>query len=157
VPHVPRAHASGLPPAPSISPAAIFRGGIFLLCVLLLLLIVWVAKSLFSSAAAPSTERVPPPPQAVAQPTEPTFNLIALGPVAVRVSSPSADGWHVIFESALARGQIQSVPWPGKVWIQANPGVNLNIEYNGHTISIPVDLKTHLQNDVVLPGPHEMK
>jgi len=160
VPHVPRAHASGLPPAPSISPAAVFRGGIILLCALLLLLVVWVAKSLFPSAAAPSAERVAPPPQAVVQPAESTFDLIALDSVAVRVSSLSEDGRRVLsvlFDSALARGQVQSVPWPGRVWIQANPGANLNIEYNGRTISMPVDPKTRQQNQVVLYGPREMK
>jgi transcriptional regulator with XRE-family HTH domain len=158
VPHVPRAHASGLPPAPSISPAAVFRGGIFLLCVLLLLLIVWVVKSLFPSSAPPSTERIPPPPQAVVQPAESTFNLIATDSVAVRVSARSEDGkWYHLFDKALTRGQIQSVPWTGRVWIQANPGPNLNIEYNGRTISMPVDPKTHLQEQVILPGPAEMR
>jgi transcriptional regulator with XRE-family HTH domain len=161
VPHVPRSHASGLPAARSISPAAVFKGGILLVGVLLLLLIVWVAKSLFTSGPASPAERAQPPPQAAVQPAESTFNLIALDTVAVRVSSLSADGrsvLSVLFDGALSRGRTQTVPWPGKVWIQANPGTNLNIEYNGRRIAMPPDARTQApSNQVILPGPAEMR
>ena len=161
VPHVPRSHASGLPATPSISPAAVFKGGILLLCLVFLFLVIWVVKSLFSSVAATPAERTPPPPQAVVQAAESTFNLIALDSVGVRVSSLSEDGRRVLsvlFESTLGRGRIQPVPWPGKVWIQANPGTNLNIEYNGRRIAMPLDAKTQaVSNQVILPGPAEMR
>jgi transcriptional regulator with XRE-family HTH domain len=152
VPHVPRSHATGLPATPSISPNAVFKGGIILLSLLILFLLIWVAKSLFSGGTVPSAERAPAP--AVMQSVESTFNLIAVDTVQVRVTSV-ADS-RVLFEGTLIRGQIQSVPWPGRIYIQASAGANLNIEVRGRRSPMPVRSGTQAaSNAAVLPGPGE--
>jgi len=162
VPHVLRSHATGLPPTPSISPNTIFKGGILLLSVVAFFLVIWAVVSIFGGSSSVRSEgRAPAMAPVVAPPAEATFNLIAMDSVGVRVSSLSDDRKRllsVLFESSMNRGQVQSVSWPGKVWIQANPGANLNIEYYGHRIGMPVDPKTHaVSNEVVLDGPGEMK
>jgi transcriptional regulator with XRE-family HTH domain len=160
-PHVLRNHATGLPPASSISPNAIFKGGIVLVCVLAFFLIIWAMVSLFGGGSSRPAERVPAQAPVVSAAAEATINLIALDSVGVRVSSLTDDGKNsvsVLFEGTLNRGQVQSVPWPGKIWIQANPGANLNVEYNGHRIRMPIDSTTHAaSNQVILYGPGEMK
>jgi len=154
VPHVPRSHATGLPATPSISPNAVFRGGIILLSLLILFLLIWVAKSLFSGSTVSSVERAPAPAPMVMQPVESTFNLIAVDTVQVRVTSVADN--RVLFEGTLIRGQIQSVPWPGRVYIQASAGANLNIEVRGRRSPMPVRSGTQAaSNAAVLPGPGE--
>jgi hypothetical protein len=117
--------------------------------------------SLFGGGSSRPAERVPAQAPVVSAAAEATINLIALDSVGVRVSSLTDDGKNsvsVLFEGTLNRGQVQSVPWPGKIWIQANPGANLNVEYNGHRIRMPIDSTTHAaSNQVILYGPGEMK
>jgi len=36
-----------------------------------------------------------------------------------------------LFSGTLARGQSQIVPWPGPIYIKANAGENLQIEFKG--------------------------
>ncbi|MGA3006358.1 MAG: helix-turn-helix domain-containing protein [Opitutaceae bacterium] len=68
---------------------------------------------------------------------ERTITLVALDLVHVTVTQKNADGTpgNTLFEGTLARGQSQTVPWPGPIYISANAGENLQIEYKGKVYS----------------------
>jgi transcriptional regulator with XRE-family HTH domain len=156
VPHAPRSHATGLPDSPSISPNAVYKIGIVLLSVVVLFLVIWIVSSLFGGGSARSAEHAPSQVPTVAQPVEPTFKLIALDAVQVQVTAV-ADG-AVLFKGALQQGQVQSVPWPGSVYIQASSGANLNIEYRDRRTAMPTVVKNGIQsvsNVAKLPGPND--
>jgi hypothetical protein len=70
----------------------------------------------------------------------------------VRVTSVADN--RILFEGPLARGQEKIVPWPGKVWIQANIGANLNFEVSGQRMAMPAKAGSQsASNEAVLPGP----
>ena len=66
---------------------------------------------------------------------ERTITLVALDTVRVTVVARNDDDseGEEIFRGTLARGQTQVVPWPGpgSIFIKANAGENLQIEYKG--------------------------
>ena len=132
-PRYPRG-GSSLPQGPD--PAVVFKyvkwagiGAVVLIAVLIL-------KSLFSGGdkPAPATARQETAaPAPVMQPAEPTFNLVALDAVYVEVIQKNADesDGKLLFKGNLSRGQTQSVPKPGPVYITPSAAENLVIEING--------------------------
>ncbi len=138
-PRYPRSGNPNLPTGPD--PAIIFKyakwgGGIVLLIVAVL-----VVRSLFngggSATPAPAPSRsTPASSQAAAPapvPTERIITLVALDVVRVNVKqkiSDDAEG-EDIFLGMLARGQRQTVPWTGPIFIHASAGQNLEIEFQG--------------------------
>jgi cytoskeleton protein RodZ len=97
------------------------------------LLIVWVVKLAFTSAKKPQPtvttgEITTAPPS-----SERTITLLALDSVHVTVKQKNADGsaGSVLFDGTLTGGQTETVPWPGPIFIRANPGENLKIGFKG--------------------------
>ncbi len=132
-PRYPRGGSPNLPTGPD--PAVIFKyakwaGGAVLAIVVLLVL-----KSLFSGGsptpAAPA--RSVAAPAVAAQPTERSITLVALDVVRVNVKRklPDEAEGEDIFLGTLARGQRQTVPWSGPIYISASAGQNLEIEFQG--------------------------
>ena len=117
-----------------MDPALVFKYVKWLGAAVLLVLVVLALKSLFSggSKTAPATARTETAP-AVVQPAEPTFNLIALDAVYVEVvqKNPDESDGKLLFKGNLIRGQTQSVPKPGPVYITPSAAENLMVEING--------------------------
>ncbi len=124
---------------PAIDPALLFKFGKWAGIAVIILLFLWGVKSIFDgSKSAPAAHN---PPAVVAKPAAPapvaenTITLVALNPVRVTVVARTPDDkeGEEIFSGTMARGQTQEVPWPGvgSIFIKANAGENLQIEYKG--------------------------
>ena len=99
------------------------------------LLAVWGIKAAFSGAKKPT---VTTGEIIAAQPAmERTISLVALDTVNVTVALKNPDGTsgNILFQGVLTRGQTQTVPWPGPIYISASAGQNLQIGYNGKLYS----------------------
>jgi hypothetical protein len=128
---------------PAIDPALLFKLGKWAAFLVIALLFIWGVKAILTSgngnnsAAAtrqPATAAAPTAAPAFAPaPAERTFTLIALDTVRVTVRHQNADAsaGDVLYQGTLSRGQTQVVPWPGPMYIYANAGENLQIEYKG--------------------------
>lgn len=125
-------------PSPSIDPALAFKLAKWVGGGVLLLLIVWgIFAIVRSGPPAPATHATTAststPTQTVTAPrTERTITLVALNDVDVTVERQSPDNnGEILFRGSLLRGQTRDVPYPGAIYISANHGENLNIEYLG--------------------------
>ncbi|HEX2852183.1 MAG TPA: helix-turn-helix domain-containing protein [Opitutaceae bacterium] len=129
-PRFPRG-GSSLPSGPD--PALLFKYGKWAGAVVLLILLILIGKSFFSgrdSNPVQAGNTPSPGPQAAA---ERTITLVALDAVTVTVLRRNADEseGEELFKATLSRGQTRTVPWPGPIYIRANLGENLEIEYKG--------------------------
>lgn len=124
----PALHRSGssLPKGPAIDPALLFKSGLILGGVIILGLIIWGVSSLFTGSK-------PDPVTQVSSPAQRNISLVALRTVSVTVVNKNPDGSEgsQIFQGTLTAGQRQVVAWPGPIFIKANAGENLEIEYAG--------------------------
>ncbi len=128
---------SSLPEGPAISPQLIFRGGIALVAIVVILLVVWVVKAIVTDPT-PVTNRSTPTATAPVQVTaDSSVTLIALDTVRVKVVQDSDN--KELFQGTLARGQTQSVPKRGAIYITASAGKNLEIEINGKRYPMPFE------------------
>jgi hypothetical protein len=130
-PRYPRG-SSSLPSGPD--PALIFKYAKWAGLAVVLLLLVLLVKSFFGGAKsdreAQNAGRVP-----TLQPAEErTITLVALDNVQVKIlrrnATDDSEG-EELFSGTLARGQTRVVPWPGPIYIRANAGENLQVEYKG--------------------------
>jgi transcriptional regulator with XRE-family HTH domain len=130
---------------PAIDPALLFKFGKWIGLVAGLLLVFWAIMAIISSTKSSGLVRTPAAPITATKPatTEPvaekTITLVATGPVRVTVVARIDDNTEgaEIVSGTLARGQTQDIPWPGtgSLFIKANAGENLQIEYNGKRYS----------------------
>jgi cytoskeleton protein RodZ len=130
---------SSLPKGPAIPPQLIFRGGIALGVIVVLLLLVWGIKALVSDPTpAIDTNRIT---QSSASPvqtsSEPTITLIALDTVRVKIVQESSN--QELYQGTLVRGQTQTVPKRGAIYITASAGKNLEIEIAGKRYPMPFE------------------
>jgi cytoskeleton protein RodZ len=132
------ARGSSVAPDPAIDPALLFNLGKWAVIGLIILLFLWGVMTVFNSGRSPAVAHNPPAaakPPAPAPAVERTITLVALDPVRVTVVARNDDDTEgeEIFRGTLARGQTQVVPWPGpgSIFIKANAGENLQIEYRG--------------------------
>jgi cytoskeleton protein RodZ len=130
---------SNVAPGPAIDPALLFKLGKWAAIAVILLLFIWGVKAIVSSGGSGPATRSAPASTAKAPITPPvtenTINLVALDTVRVTVVARNEDDseGEEIFRGTLTRGQSQPVPWPGagSIYIKANAGENLQIEYKG--------------------------
>lgn len=125
---------SSLPKGPAIPPQLIFRGGIALGVILILILVIWGVRALVSDPA-PASDRAGPITASPAASTEPTVTLIALDTVRVKVVQESNNA--ELFQGTLVRGQTQTVPKRGAIYITASAGKNLEVEIAGKRYPMP--------------------
>lgn len=139
VPHRPSAANRGIgaQQGPNIDPALLWKiakwtgGGV------VALLLLWGAISLFSSGSserpASSATTTAAPAAVSSQPVEPTITIHALDVVRVTVTRKNADSsdGSILFQGTLARGESQTVPKPGPIYITASAAENIEIEYRG--------------------------
>jgi transcriptional regulator with XRE-family HTH domain len=128
---------------PTIDPALLFKFGKWAGIGVLVLLFLWGVRSIFDGSKSSNASRNPPAatPPVTAKPAAPapavenTITLVALNPVRVTVVARNPDGseGEEIYRGTLTRGQTQSVPWAGvgTLFIKANAGENLQIEFKG--------------------------
>ncbi len=141
VPHRQPAISRGasVAPGPAIDPALLFKFGKWAAYGIIVLLFIWGVKAIVSGGgSAPAATHNPPvtaKPAVAAPAVERTITLVALDTVRVTVVARNEDDTEgeEIFRGTLARGQTQVVPWPGpnSIFIKANAGENLQIEYKG--------------------------
>lgn len=95
-------------------------------------LLIWGVSAL-TSPSTPATANPSTSSGATAQPEQRMITLVALNNVSVTVKVKNADGSEgaELFRGQLVRGQAQEVPWPGPIYISANAGENLEIEFRG--------------------------
>lgn len=132
-------------PAPLVGsnfdPALVFKIGKIAGAVLVVALIVWGVVSLFSddpSDKARSASGAPTPTLTPAQPVERNITLVALDTVRVSVSTV-ADGRVLLPETTLVRGQSQTLPRPGPIYITYSEGRNLEVEVYGRRHKMPTN------------------
>jgi len=123
---------------PAIDPALLFKLGKWAAYAVIVLLFIWGVKAIISGGGSSAAAHTPPAvakPPVTAPAVERTITLVALDTVRVTVVARNADDTEgeEIFRGTLARGQTQVVPWPapGSIFIKANAGENLQIEYKG--------------------------
>ncbi len=94
--------------------------------VILIVLIIWGISAMTGggSPVEPSTETGT---------QQRMITLVALDTVVVSVHHRNADNTEgaELFRGTLARGQSQEVAWPGPIYIRANAGENLQVEFRG--------------------------
>jgi len=97
--------------------------------ILLVTLIVWG----ISAFAGRDTTPASPVAGAGGATEQRMITLVALNTVNVSVARKNPDGstGEELYRGTLVRGQAQDVPWPGPIYITANAGENLEIEYRG--------------------------
>jgi hypothetical protein len=127
---------SNVAAGPAIDPALLFKFGKWAAIGVVALLFLWGVMAIISSTRAPAVAHNPPAPAvkpAAAQPVERTITIVAVDAVRVSVVARNADDseGEELYSGTLARGQSQVVPWPGPIYIKANAGENLQIEYKG--------------------------
>ncbi|MEO6875986.1 MAG: helix-turn-helix domain-containing protein [Opitutaceae bacterium] len=124
----------------AIDPAVLFKFGKWAAIGVLVLLFIWGIVAIFNSSKSASATRTPlalspsGAKSATAAPVESkTITLVALDTVRVTVVTRNDDDseGEELFRGTLTRGQTQVVPWPGPIYIKANAGENLQIEYKG--------------------------
>ena len=130
---------SSVATGPVIDPALLFKLGKWVTILVIALLFIWGVKAILDSgksapAAHPALATAAKP--AVTAPVvEKTITLVALDNVRVTVVARNDDDSEgpEIFRGTLVRGQTQEIPWPGvgSLFIKANKGENLQIEYKG--------------------------
>lgn len=124
---------------PAIDPALLFKFGKWVAILVIALLFLWGVMAIINSSKSAAVARTAPAPvtkPAVTTPVvEKTITLVAVDTVRVTVVARNEDDTEgeEIFRGTLARGQSQVVPWPGvgSLFIKANAGENLQIEYKG--------------------------
>jgi len=124
---------------PSIDPAVLFRIGKWIALVVGLLLVFWAVMAIISSTKSGGGAHNPPAvttkPAVVAPAAERFITLVALDAVRVTVVARNDDDSEgaEIFKGTMTPGQTQEIPWPGpgSIFIKANKGENLQIEYKG--------------------------
>ncbi len=128
---------------PAIDPAFLFKFGKWIAVVVAVLLVFWAIMSIINNTKSAAVTRNPPAaaarPAVAAPVAEKTITLVALDNVRVIVVSRNDDDSEgpEIFRGTLARGQTQEIAWPGvgSLYIKANKGENLQIEYKGKRYS----------------------
>jgi cytoskeleton protein RodZ len=134
----------GSSPGSGIDPALVFKVGKWAAIGLGALLVIWGLVSLFTSASADRVSRsaaaaAPGPAQAsppVVAPAESTITLHAIDTVRVKVVTV-ADGTVLLADTTLVRGQSQTVPKPGPIFITYTAGKNLEVEVGGKRYPMP--------------------
>jgi transcriptional regulator with XRE-family HTH domain len=124
---------------PAIDPALLFKFGKWIALFVVLVLVIWAIAAIISGArsggVARTTPVTPSKPAVVTPVVERTITLVALDAVRVTVVARNDDDSEgpEIFKGTLTRGQTQEIPWPGpgSIFIKANAGENLQIEYKG--------------------------
>ena len=124
---------------PAIDPALLFKAGKWVAVLVIALLFFWGVMAIIGSTKANIGAHVPPvtatKPAVAAPVVEKTITLVATGPVRVTVVARNDDDSEgaEIFSGTMTRGQTQDIPWPGagSLYIKANAGENLQIEYKG--------------------------
>jgi len=125
---------------PAIDPALLFRFGKWIALVVVLLLVFWAIMAIVNGTKSPGVTHNPPAttatkPVATIPVAEKTITLVALDAVRVTVVARNEDDSEgpEIFSGTMTRGQTQEIPWPGpgSIFIKANAGENLQIEYKG--------------------------
>ena len=123
---------------PGLDPALLFKLGKLAAVLAILLLFIWGLFAIISGSKSASAAHNPP--AAVAKPAaapvvEKSITLVALDTVQVIVVARNDDDSEgaEIFRGTLARGQTQDIAWPGvgSLFIKANAGENLQIEFKG--------------------------
>jgi cytoskeleton protein RodZ len=130
---------SSVAPGPAIDPALLFKFGKWAAILGIALLFFWGVMAIVNSSRSANVAHNPATaaakPAVTAPVVERTITLVALDTVRVTVVARNDDDseGEEIFRGTLARGQSQSVPWPavGSLYIKANAGENLQIEYKG--------------------------
>lgn len=126
----------GTPSTPHLDPALVWMivkwAGIALAGILVL----WGIISLFSGDSAKPAAKsasAPASPVSITQPAESTVTIIAFAAVRVTVAQKNPDASHgpVIFQGTMVRGESQTVPKPGPIYITASAAENIEIEYRG--------------------------
>lgn len=132
-PYIPRS-SGGVPGAPLLGQAAIYKGGIIVLGAAVLLLLIWLVKSL-SPASAPESSRAAPVSTAVAPAAiaNSTVAISALDNVRVKVVRQS-DGAE-LFQGALATGERKEFP-NVPLRVTATALESIRIEYKGARYSV---------------------
>jgi transcriptional regulator with XRE-family HTH domain len=130
---------SNVSAGPAIDPALLFKFGKWIAGVVVLLLVFWAIMAIINSTKSAAVAHNPPvtvtKPAVVAPVVEKTITLVALDAVRVTVVARNDDDTEgaEIFRGTLTPGQTQEIPWPGpgSIFIKANAGENLQIEYKG--------------------------
>lgn len=132
VPHVTRAHSTGVPVGQRIDPALVFKAMIVLGMVLGVLLLIWVVKSLMGGNST-AAERNPAPAAQIA--AAPTLTIEALEPVRIKVvrESDSSQLYQGPLE-ANERREFPNVP----LYITASNLDSIRIEYKGQVHTAPL-------------------
>ncbi len=135
-PRYPRGGSPNLPTGPD--PALIFKYAKWIGGGVMIIIALFVIKSLLSGGGssanpAPATRTTTAPATAPARPVERSITLVALEVVRVNVKRklPDDSEGEDIFLGTLARGQTQTVPWSGPIYINASAGQNLEVEFQG--------------------------
>ncbi len=94
--------------------------------IVLIFLLVWGISAL-------TNDRTVPANTATGTQSARMITLVALNEVTTTVMHQNPDGSEgpVIFSGTLRRGETREVPWPGPVFISANAGENLELEFRG--------------------------
>jgi transcriptional regulator with XRE-family HTH domain len=121
----------------NIDPATLFKFGKWAAAGLVGILVIWGAFALFSGDE-PSPTRVAPVSTASTPVTERTITLVALDTVRVSVVTV-ADGTVILPETNLMRGQSQTIPRPGPLFVTYSAGKNLAVEVNGKRYAMPTE------------------
>ena len=123
---------------PAIDPALLFKAGKWIAIFAILLLFIWGLKAIFDGGKSNTAAHNPPATaskSAAVPVAEKIITLVALDPVRVTVVARNDDDSEgaEIFRGTMVRGQTQDIPWPGvgSLFIKANKGENLQIEYKG--------------------------
>lgn len=120
-----------------IDPVLLFKYGKWAAAAVVALLVIWGGLSLFSGGSSESP-RSTPVSATPATPAERTITLVALDTVRVSVTAV-ADGSTILPETTLMRGQSQTIPRPGPLFVSYTVGKNLAIEVNGKRYGMPTE------------------
>lgn len=120
-----------------IDPVILFRYGKWAVIGVVALLVIWGGISLFSGGESETSRRAPVS-SSPATPAERTITLVALDTVRVSVTSV-ADGSTILPETTLMRGQSQTIPRPGPLFVSYTVGRNLAVEVNGKRYGMPTE------------------
>lgn len=134
----------GSAPGVSIDPAFVFKAGKWAGIGLVVVLVIWGVVALFSGASsdrATKTAANSAPQNTAASnagpvASEPTITLHAIDTVRVKVVTV-ADGSVLLPDTTLVRGQSQTVPKPGPIYITYTAGKNLEVEVSGKRYPMP--------------------
>jgi len=127
---------SNVSAGPAIDPALLFKFGKWIALVAVALLVFWAVMAIVNGTKSATVAHNPPATATKPAPVaEKIITLIALDAVRVTVVARNEDDSEgaEIFQGTMTRGQTQDIPWPGpgSLFIKANAGENLQIEYKG--------------------------